>query len=488
MTTTFYWRTIAWVLSSGLMLSCSRPSGCLSGNCESTNTSQTTTSSTGQANPNATPEVTAQKNSGTNLPSPPGGDGADAMKAMITGFQNQMALQTLVANVEALLTTMDDQQLENIRRAIDGFSNISSNIENQQKDWGKNLEAAKIKQDKSASQLWNVINDYAKQKEATRLNLIKQLEKLESDLLDILTPEGVSAQIQWDKFLAKLDVVREQIVKSEILTTREDMLKAAETTYASDKNALKSVIEGIIQTNLALADASGPAVAARTMRQLRNIETQLQMTTNPKDEQIRVNLAKQIEETQKKLKSPLDAVDPKMFPEIVAIVTEIKTAEGNIAGLEAGAKSVNDIIQQQKDIFLKLSGAFSSLNAAAIALRTKPVTTPSNGQIIGESLVATESVLKGLSSGMNDILAGLDSAAKADISKGLPTAAIKQLIEGETSLQQGLEAVAMSLTNLGKVYEAKSNCSKGSLVSPDGPLPLRSLLCGGDPLVALSAP
>lgn len=479
---------LACSILSIMLLSCSRPIACTNNNCESSSNSQNANLNPGSSGTNDQPTaVQSQQNSGGPTPTSQGPGAADIQK-ILGELEGQRKLQTLVANVEAMLTTMDDQQLEGVRRGVDGLATISNSLVNQQKDWVRSLESAKLKQDKSSEQLWNIINDYAKQKEATRLNLIKELEKLELDLLDVLTPEGVSAQIQWDSFLAKLDVVREQAVKSEISKTRDEMLKAADATYTSDKTTLKSVIEGIIQTNLALVDASGPAIASRTMRRLRSIETQLQMTTDPKDNAKRASLVKQIEDTQKQLKLPLDAVDEKIFPEIVAVVTEIKTAEGYIAGIDTAIKSLNDIIQQQKDIIAKMSATFSALNVAALPLRTKSIAASANGQLIGESLTATESVLKSLSGGMNDILAGLADAAKADISKGLPAAAIKKLVDGETAIQQGLEAVAMSLANLAKVYDAKSNCSKAALVSEGSPLPLRAIQCGGDPIIVLTSP
>jgi hypothetical protein len=461
------------VFSSVVILSlfgagCTRPLNCVADKCDAESSSK----AAGPApSPGDQPEV---------KPPPPSldaGAAADAMAKQLNGLKGQMKLQGMVATLEAKLADMDQRYLEGLRDQLEAVSGLKATLAGEQAATGKLLETLSVKKAIEGGKLLELLNGFAADREAQRLGLMKQLEELEIAILDPLTPEGLVAQVQWDGFFGKLDVVRELSVKSEILKTRDDMLAAVEATYVADKAILTALVEAIIDTNLALVDANAPASAARVLSRLIALETELRIATGPDAAEQRESLAKQIDKTQELIKMPLDAVDPKIFQQLVGLVTEIKTAEGMIAGMGAGVEALDAFGAKQLSAIASLKKTFTELRGAAATLRTKPVESEANGAVFGDSVGATMAVLDEVASSFEAIKSGLAKLPEIDLKAGFPAETVAQLEAGEARLGAVLAVVRQSLDNLGKIAESKAACTQGEGSAQEG-VPVRDMLCG----------
>lgn len=456
------------VILSLLGAGCTRPLKCVADKCDTESTSSAAGPATsGDAQTEVKPPP----------PSLDAGAAADAVTKQLDGLKAQMKLQGMVATLEAKLADMDQRYLEGLRDQLEAVSGLSASLAGEQAATGKLLETLNVKKAIEGGKLLELLNGLAADREAQRLSLMKQLEELEIAILGPLTPEGLVAQVQWDGYFGKLDVVREMSVKSEILETRDDMLAAIDATYVADKAALTALANAIIDTNLALVDANAPANAARVLSRLIALETELRIATGPDAAERHESLAEQIEKTQKLIKLPLDAVDPKLFSQLEGLVTEIKTAEGMIAGMSAGIETINAFGTTQLVAIASLKKTFTELRGAAATLRTKPVESAANGAVFGDSIGATMAVLDEVASSFEAIKSGLAKLPEIDLKAGFPVEAVAQLEAGEARLGAVLAVVRQSLDDLGRIADSKAACTQGEASTQEG-LPMRDMQCG----------
>lgn len=461
------------VFSSVIILSllgagCTRPLKCVADKCDTESTSKA-----------AGPAESSDAQTEVTPPPPPldAGAAAEAIAKQLDGLKGQMKLQGMVATLEAKLADMDQRYLEGLRDQLEAVSGLSASLAGEQAATGRLLETLNVKKAIEGGKLLELLNGFAADREAQRLALMRQLEELEIAILDPLTPEGLVAQVQWDGFFGKLDVVRELSVTSEILKTRDDMLAAIDATYVADRAALTALANAIIDTNLALVDANAPASAARVLSRLIALETELQIATGPEAAGARQSLAEQIEKTQKLIKMPLDAVDPNIFLQLEGLVTEIKTAEGMIAGMGAGIETINAFEAAQLVAIASLKKTFTQLRGAAATLRTKPVESPANGAVFGDSIGATMVVLDQVAASFEAIKSGFAKLPEIDLKAGFPAEAAAQLEAGEAQLAAVLAVVSQSLDDLGRIADSKAACTQGEASTREG-LPVRDMLCG----------
>lgn len=434
--------------------------------------------------------ASAETAAGETPPPPPGMTGSgqaevQAIDKQLKGLKEQLRLQAMVADFENKLLAFEDGPFAAFVKAVGGMTKVTDGFAAQIETSKSELQAAQIKKQQEAERLLELLKATAKEREWSRLQLLSELEALELALLDPLTAEGVSAQVAWDAYLAKLDVVREQSVLSEIEATGAAMKQAISALLVADKAAMNSLVDEIVRVNNELVRASAAANAHRVLQSLVDLELGLR-AISPSDTAGIAAMQERINAVEQGLKMPLDALDANIFPQVVGLVTNIKTAEGMIAGFGAGLASLKELHAARVAAATALERQLVQAQTAAVALRVRPVQWAANGAIIGASLGASTVVLERLGAGMEALAQGLNAALAGDLSQGVSEESLAKLVQGEKQLEAGLGLLAGSLHGLGLLADAKAECSSGA-VSLVGEIPTTDVTCG-ETFVVITSP
>ena len=319
----------------------------------------------------------------------------------------------------------------------------------------------------------------ATQREAARLQKYRELEARELAILDPLTAEGGPAQISWDHFFAKLDVVRELSVKSEVLATRDEMLHAIDAMYFADHPTLRQFVEAIIATNLSLIDASAPANAIVALKKLALLEDKMQLATTQGDTAQITWLASQIHATQQRIKLPLDAIDTKIFPDILAMLATTQTVEGEVASVNHNLQQVDDLLTRKRDFlreFEQLADAGRSAGASLWPLR---IQNPGNRGYLYVGVTAVNRLFPTLAAITERIRLAINTIAKAKVKDSLAQDALQSIAADAQKATRMFAAIRTTMEDLKSISQSTKICTAHQPIHSDD-LITQILRCSDD--------
>lgn len=439
-----------------------------------TSTESNTTTDTNSGTSTQTATTTAT-NSGTGSTTSDSTKPIDASEAEV-----KQSLTVVDTKLSALSNdNSDSDTFDELYEAIASLRGLTRSLTNARDAKITELtQVQQLRQQETANLVAQLVG-LANQRQATRLQKMRELENLELAILDPLTPEGTKAQIEWDQFFAKLDIVRELSVTSEIMATQTAMLDAVDKMYVADKNVLKQIVQGIIGTNLALVQASAPANALLILEKLAALEAKLGLAVGAGDMEQITWLTKQLEANQQRIKLPLDVIDPTIFTKVVSLLALVKTAEGTVAALNQAIAKVDELIDHNTTQLNSYKKSVKDSRIDALSLWPLSIRNAANRGRVYVGLEATSKLIELLKATASDIEITVNKLARANITKGFPQDILSALSANEAKFGTMVTAIRTTLANLNVVTRSIKTCTADKAIDYDY-LSMQILHCDTD--------
>jgi hypothetical protein len=311
------------------------------------------------------------------------------------------------------------------------------------------------KRAKTFEQIQAAVQGVADFEQLKRLEIFREIHALESQMMDLLTPEGIGMQVRFDAVFAKLETLRELSVKDEVAKTVGDFDKLASELLVADQTAVKALSRSIITASQELLAANAAASANTVMQHISGWRNAEAVGSDKEITAARAVLETKVTEAYQKLKLPLDAIDPSWMAAIIADETALGQTLGKLTALDGASTQIEKV---KSDLVVGLKGIAAQLqgvNTAAQGLLTAKFEAPILGAVVMPALGTVKL------SDLERTLAALREALHSvTFDKPLPDLA-KQFGEPLTTVATALKAQQASFAGLSSIAISAARCVPG---------------------------